>query len=369
MNQGARVNLLIGAGQIPARIQFLATEELGPGESAMAQLRLSQPVFAFAQDHFILRDPSEQTTLAGGVVLDPTALRTGVRDPGRLHRLADCASPAARASDFLLLELKRNPIGRIESYLRRAKVSATAALKAVGEQIASGRAVQRGGLLASADSWSRWKEETQRAIDQHHARHPEQLGLPLAHLRAWLTQEVGMTLGHDELFNDLARQGFVVDGLRVRRVTHQPALPPHLSAAGQHLRETLIALALDPPPRATLIAGASGAALRFLVEAGEIIDLGSDVVLHVDAFVEARRRTRDFLRRQRAATTSEIRQHLGTTRRVVIPLLERFDQEGLTTREGDQRRLRPSPPTPSPASASQPPEKPFARGGIPQENP
>jgi hypothetical protein len=47
-----------------------------------------------------------------------------------------------------------------------------------------------------------------------------------------------------------------------------------------------------------------------------------------------------FLQTKRAATASELRQALGTSRRVIIPLLEHFDRAGLTRREGDQRILR-----------------------------
>ncbi len=40
------------------------------------------------------------------------------------------------------------------------------------------------------------------------------------------------------------------------------------------------------------------------------------------------------------ATVSELRQVLGTTRRVLVPLLERLDRDGLTLRQGDRRVLR-----------------------------
>jgi selenocysteine-specific elongation factor len=40
------------------------------------------------------------------------------------------------------------------------------------------------------------------------------------------------------------------------------------------------------------------------------------------------------------ATASELRQVVGTTRRVLIPFLERCDRVGLTIREGDRRRIR-----------------------------
>jgi selenocysteine-specific elongation factor len=40
---------------------------------------------------------------------------------------------------------------------------------------------------------------------------------------------------------------------------------------------------------------------------------------------------------------SALRQALGTNRRVMVPLLERLDRDGVTLRRGDQRVLRPLP--------------------------
>jgi selenocysteine-specific elongation factor len=37
-----------------------------------------------------------------------------------------------------------------------------------------------------------------------------------------------------------------------------------------------------------------------------------------------------------------LRQALGTSRRIAIPLLERLDKDGVTRRDGDRRVLRPA---------------------------
>jgi len=47
-----------------------------------------------------------------------------------------------------------------------------------------------------------------------------------------------------------------------------------------------------------------------------------------------------FLREHGSATASELRQALGTSRRIVIPLLERLDKDGVTSRAGDKRFLK-----------------------------
>jgi selenocysteine-specific elongation factor len=47
----------------------------------------------------------------------------------------------------------------------------------------------------------------------------------------------------------------------------------------------------------------------------------------------------DILRKKRSATASELRQALNTSRRVIIPLLEKMDTKGITRRDGDKRML------------------------------
>ena len=81
-------------------------------------------------------------------------------------------------------------------------------------------------------------------------------------------------------------------------------------------------------------------ALRFLLNSGEAVDLGEDVVLLKDHFDRARDAIMKFIRERGPATTSDLRQMLGTSRRILIPLLERLDRDGVTRREGDKRVLK-----------------------------
>ncbi|PYM14189.1 MAG: hypothetical protein DME18_07295 [Verrucomicrobia bacterium] len=129
--------------------------------------------------------------------------------------------------------------------------------------------------------------------------------------------------------------------MAIRRTTHRPALPPHLQAAGAKVRAALAARPLEPPSRKELAPDApTQQALRFLLQTGEAIELGEGVVLTMDDFARATERVKKFLRQHGPATASELRQALETSRRIVIPLLERLDKDGVTRREADRRSLR-----------------------------
>ena len=87
LKDGALVRMHHGSANHAARVLLLDQRELQPGETALAQLRFSQPIFVFAGDRFVIRDWSEQTTLAGGIVLDPDASRKNVRAAAHLEFL------------------------------------------------------------------------------------------------------------------------------------------------------------------------------------------------------------------------------------------------------------------------------------------
>ena len=60
----------------------------------------------------------------------------------------------------------------------------------------------------------------------------------------------------------------------------------------------------------------------------------STAVAHATAQVKA------FVAKHGPATVSELRQSLGSSRRVVVPFLEYLDRTFVTVRHGDRRALR-----------------------------
>ena len=54
-----------------ARVRLLGVESLKPGENGWLQLEMDHPVCVERGDRFILRRPSPEETLGGGVVDDP----------------------------------------------------------------------------------------------------------------------------------------------------------------------------------------------------------------------------------------------------------------------------------------------------------
>ena len=79
--------------------------------------------------------------------------------------------------------------------------------------------------------------------------------------------------------------------------------------------------------------------MRFLIDNGEVIELALDVALMRNNFERMKSQVIEFISKNGPATVSELRQALGSSRRIMVPLLERLDRDGVTRRVGDKRTL------------------------------
>ena len=313
-----------------------------PAGQSIARLRCSRPVFAFAGDRFIVRDGSGRVTLAGGVVLDPDPPRRSFRHAAARRflerRAANLADPAVAVAALL----ERDHAVPRASLWQKSTFSGVEIAAAASRLVQAGTAVSVGLHLADAAWWQTFGQRLADLIDTAHREHPERIGPRLGELRASLGRGFPNAELFDGLVASLTEKGEMIRvGTSLRRAAHRPRLPANLQSAGARLRAVLAAKPFEPPSRQELAPdGPSRQALRFLFDSGEALELGPDLVLLEENFRRMKTIVVRSIRAAGPATTSELRQILGTTRRVLIPFLEHLDREGLTHREGDRRALR-----------------------------
>ena len=343
LKEGTRVRLHHGSGNTPASVYFHGANSISPGQRIPAQLRLEAPIFAFIGDRFILRDWPEQHTLAGGIVLDPHAPRRGFRSEERRQFLQSRAAAGADVAVFVASEIMRAGTAVKTSLLVESRFSAARIADALERLIADGSVAALGEKVAGAPWWGSIRTRAIEAIDAEHRKRPEEAGMRLVDLRHALFKDSPQSDVFDELVADLCRRGCVKSGVSIRRVDHRPVLPPRLQPAGARLRAALAAKPLEPPSRKELTPDAlAQQALRFLLQTGEAVEIGDDVVLHAAHYQRAVETVRTFLRTRGSATVSELKQALNTSRRIMVPLAEKLDRDGITLRKGDMRVLRQS---------------------------
>jgi selenocysteine-specific elongation factor len=338
LKNGARVRVHHGSANVAAEVAFFAGKTLPVGERALAQLRLESPVFLLAGDRFIVRDWSEQNTLAGGIVLDPDASRKSFRVKERLRLLDRRAQAPDDVAAFVASQVARDGAVRRSQVLVKSRFSAAEISSAISQLAAEGQLVLAGEFVVEAARWQVLRRSAEDAVEGWHRAHPEQAGLPLRDLRAALQADLPRDDIFAELIGELCSGEFSQEGTVIRRAGHRQELPPRLRAASAKLRAALNAKPFDPPARKELATDSDARqALRFLVETGEVVEISADVVMTADNLRRAAELVLRFIRERGPATVSDLRKALGSTRRVMVPLLEHLDRSGFTRRQGDTR--------------------------------
>ncbi len=340
LKHGSAVRVHHGSRNSLARIFFQSGEDLRARETGIVQLRFDSPVFMFAGDQFVVRDVSGQSTLAGGVVLDPDASVKNFRSGAQREFLDQRMGSSENVSVFVRTQLARGHATRRPALLVKSRFSRAEISAAISELSKSGIAVELGDLIFDAKWWADFRENAISKIEDEHRTHPNRIGLELARLRSAVGGEMPLPEVFDALISELCKNGFVRAGETIQRAKHQPTLPSSLQAVCTRIRAALAAKPFDPPSRKEFAPDAtSEQALRFLCDTGEVIKTTDDVFLGSKEFAKMRDEVVKFIRAKGYASVSDLRQALGSSRRVIVPFLERLDHDGVTRRVGDKRTL------------------------------
>jgi selenocysteine-specific elongation factor len=339
LKNGSSVYVHHGTARFSAKITLLEDRALEPGKEAIAQLRLESPILALLGDRFALRDASEQHTIAGGLVLDPDGDRGKFRSAAQ-RRLLRARVQAPDDVDLCVRsEIARSGSVRREPLLRKSRFSDDEIAEALLRLQRRNEIVVHGEIVADAETWQTLRSRAIAVIDNAHKKNPERAGLDLKELRTALRDQPPDVF--EALISDLCVDDFVRKGSAIARLSHRPALPPDLQLAATKIREALSKKPFDPPSRKEIALNPHAEqTLRFLIEQGEVVEMGAEVVLLREAAERMRSGVIGFISQHGPATVSELRQELGSSRRVMVPFLEQLDRAGVTRRRGDSRELR-----------------------------
>jgi selenocysteine-specific elongation factor len=328
LKNGSSICVHHGASRVAGRIRFRENGSLQAGKEKIARLKLASPIYAFIGDRFVVRDSSERHTIAGGIVLDPDGEKESLTSSVALDNV-----------DSLVREtLARQGFARRENLLSKSRFSAHEISEALIHLEEAGEIIMCQRIAADGEFWRKLRAKAIGLIDGAHKGSPERAGIDLGELRSALRiQEPEML---ESLVADLCKGDFVRKGSIIARTSHRPRLPVHVQSVEKRIRELLNGQPFDPPSRKAIESDPHARqVVRFLIENGDVTELALDVMLLRESFEGMKSQVAEFISKNGPATVSELRQALGSSRRVMVPLLERLDREGVTTRAGDKRML------------------------------
>ena len=337
LKNGASVYVHHGTSRVAAKILF-PEDCLERGKKNLARLNLASPILAFVGDRFVLRDPAQQHTLAGGIVLATEEAAEIFRDTARRGVLAARASAPGNVDLCVRTEIALRGIADSQTILTQSHFGAEEISGALLRLQRDGKIILRGDIAADGALWQKLRGQAMTLIDEAHRQQPQQPGLGLTELRSRL--EIQAPNVFEALMADLCAGDFVRAGSAVARASHRPALPAALQPLAGKIRAALSQKPFDPPPRREFESDPRAReVLHFLIESGNLIEISPEVVLLPETFERIKSQIAEFISKNGPATVSELRHAVGSSRRVMVPLLEKLDRHGFTRRLGDRRKL------------------------------
>ena len=335
---GRRVRVHHGSGSTGARIYFIEGKSISPGQTMLAQLRLDEPRFMMVGDHVVLRDWSGEATVGGALVLDADASRRRLRNEEQVRFLRQRAEAPGNLSVLLMSALERDSLIDLAGLKLRLRFSDREIDELVEELLAEGVACELGSHLARASWWEGLLADASSLVGAFHKKNADLPGLHLEDLRKSVQDGLPDPALFDLMLRDLGERGISQRGTILTEEAFTPALSDDIRTAAEKIEQALRREPLRPPSRAELATGTSSQrALSFLVRSGTVTELTDKVIILTESYDQACEKILEFLQSQGQASASDLRQHLDTSRRVIMPLLERMDTEGKTRRNGDYR--------------------------------
>ncbi|MGD8727456.1 MAG: SelB C-terminal domain-containing protein, partial [Gemmatimonadales bacterium] len=337
LSQRTRIRLHLGTSEVFARVTP-ATDEIVPGKTAAARLRLEQPVVARWGDRGVLRSYSPVRTIGGCVVIDPHPPRRPRRPQG-LHDRA-VSNPAARVARFTALsDWEGLPIRDLPV---RAGVHPTEVSEVVQEARAGDIEVVSEKLFPKV-LLREARRITTEALEAYHHDRPLDPGMQRELLRGLLPNPALI----DYVVAALVGQGkVVVEAGAVRLSTHEPTLSDQerqwVGAMSQALEEAGPLGRTEQELGEVVPSTAVRDLAEYLVREGAAVRIGRDRFYRTEAARTLREAILEELRERGRATPAELRVKTGLTRKYLIPFLEWLDGAGFTVRDGDGRRLGPA---------------------------
>ncbi len=342
----APVHLHLGTADVLARVAMQRGAPLGPGATAMAQLILATPVSALHGDRFILRDSAAQRTLGGGRVVDPFAPKGRWTSPVRRAAVVAMAhgDPASALAALFGIPERGVNLEQFEQAFN-LRADAAAALYRDAHAVILGRERRFAIPLACAADL---EQRVLACLAQLHRTQPQSsgMGIDALHdeLASWLSQEAFL----DVIRTLTTARRVEVAGSTVRLAGHDASFSPPDVVLWQRCLPGLLAGGASPPTLDQLAADlrVSPLTLADLVhrkrKSGEVFQATASrfypratlaSLAAAAAAVAAASPDGQFI-------AAQFRDAIGTGRTLAIHILELFDRIGVTTRHGDQRRMR-----------------------------
>lgn len=344
-----KVRFHVGTSEILANIILMDRDELKPGSSCYAQIRLEEPVSVLRGDRYVIRSYSPIRTIGGGVILHPLAKKKKRKSAGDLIpkiELIHNGSPEDIVEVFTFLEgfegVSKSKLACLSNMPDEGLNEIISDLK-LKKKIVEYDDEQ--ALYMHISFFDHVKDTVLEFISCYHKEYPFRPGIPKEELRskAKLIKDIRL---FNCLIDQLIKDDIIVserDNIKLKGYS------PNLTEEQERIKNEIEGIykksGLQPPSfkeikekyRNDWIADEM---LEYLLSEGSLAKIKDDFYLHKDVLANLVKEVIDFLKRNKEMTVKHFKELTNTSRKYSIPLLEYLDKNQITVRVGDVRKLR-----------------------------
>lgn len=346
VRHNSEVKFFVGASETIANLRLLGVEELKPGEEAWIQLELRDPVVTVRGDRYILRRPSPGETLGGGMIVDH-------QPKGRHKRFDDEILKTLEAllqgspSDVLLEAALGMNAAALKEIVTRSRLESGQAESALKELLAVNSlvALEDGEMTLTSDTlvialphWNGLREKIMQIVEAYHQTYPLRRGIPREELKSKLKLSPRV---FNAVIKKLLTENSITDQPSfVAKAGHEITFHEREQAKVQELKRKFEQNPFSPPSVKECQVEVGEEILNALVERGDFVFVSSDVIFRKQDYDVMMSSTRKLLEQNGRLTLAEFRDQFSTSRKFAQAFLEHLDATGVTTRDGDFRRLK-----------------------------
>lgn len=344
-----RLRLYIGSSEVLCRVVFLDRDQLTPGESCYAQLRLEEEIVAKRGDRFIIRFYSPMMTIGGGEILEPNPPKRKRFDKEVIRELE--IKEKGQISDVIeeIIKDKSSSFPTLKD-ISVSTVMTEEKIEKIIDQLKEENKILTYRLLKDlhiihTDYKKYLSNKIKEELDSYHKKNPLKAGMPKEEIRSKYLGSIKQKLG-DSFINNL------IEDKVIKQVNESIALidfEVKFSPAQEEIRDVIekefLRNKFNPLKREELYSLLKYSTkdidqvFEALLDIGILIRLKDENILHTNAYIEAVELVKDFITQNGSISVAQLRDLLNSNRKLAIALIEYLDDLKVTKRLGDTRVL------------------------------
>lgn len=329
----SRLKLYVGSSEVLAKIVPITHKTVKSKDEGYAQIILDHDIVVLKGDRFVLRTITPVTTIGGGMIIDPKPQRYKkfTEELIRSVSLKDSSSVDEIMEEYL----KGHPFSVLEEIA--SFINGETVEKELSHLMEEGTVIQIGKQYLHKEFLIRFQSGAESILMDYHESNPLRSGMPKAEL-----------LDKFQLPNKKQGEILLQYLTEVKRLKLEQNLvslihfKPELTQNQQRIKEDLLdrihlsGYSLMTISELTENKKDRQQVLEFMLKE-ELLLFPGQYILDRGQYEGVRGKAKDLFDEKGIIKLSDFRDMVGTSRKFALILLERFDQEKYTKRQGEDR--------------------------------